>query len=553
MSEVMNRRGLTIKGLLELEPLEGARLVAGHSNVNQVISRVNIVGSPDVLNFVRPQEFMMTTGYPFRDHVEELVDLLSQLKRKNVAGIGIKVQRFIDEIPQSFIEKANELHFPVVEILPTAVFSDIVRVAMEEVFYQESEHLMTLYNRVQECTKQMAAGKDIRDVIYHLEELMGNPVVVYDFDRTIIAPLFEDVLEEFELRKAVQALEAKTGSGIRSIKIRDEPFSCISIPLTSETTLSHTAFIACIETNYELTEVDCLTIEKMSTMLNMELANIAARKQIEKRYMDQFLKDVLLGEVTSDVDMEIRTQSLDLDFERKWYQVFIMDGKDKGAMKEELSYMVSTLSKAIKGQLYGTILLGEFTFLLIDHTKKSLERSFGLIQKEVDRFISYKNMQESYTLCVGDHVNDIKNIQESYHKAVKVNTIRQQYTTDKKVIHYQDLHLYRLLYLIPEGTEVIQYTEEMLGVLEQASKKSVNYIETLEAYFQANRNIRVTAETLYTHYNTVVYRMEKISALLNVDIDDPEVSLELQVALKLRKMNQSQLKKVKSLAQRMYS
>ncbi|WP_062048362.1 PucR family transcriptional regulator ligand-binding domain-containing protein [Bacillus sp. JCM 19034] len=288
MTDVMNRRGLTVKGLLELGPLEGARLVAGKENFNQVISRVNIIGSPDVLNFVRPQEFIMTTGYPFRDQMEKLVAMLPQLKEKNVAGIGIKVQRFIPEIPQSFIDKANDLQFPVVEILPTAVFSDIVRVAMEEVFYQESEHLITLYNRVQECTKEIAAGKDIKDVIYLLEELVGNPVVVYDYERKIIAPLLEEVLEDYELKKVAQLLEKKAGSGLRKITIRDETFSAIAIPLIADSTLNHTAFIACIETNYELTEVDCLTIEKVSTLLNMELANIAARNKIEKNILTNF-------------------------------------------------------------------------------------------------------------------------------------------------------------------------------------------------------------------------------------------------------------------------
>ncbi|WP_231686847.1 CdaR family transcriptional regulator [Bacillus sp. JCM 19034] len=244
---------------------------------------------------------------------------------------------------------------------------------------------------------------------------------------------------------------------------------------------------------------------------------------------------------------------LELDFEKKWFQVLVIDVEDKTILKEEFSYMIATLSKAIKGQLFGTVLLGEFTLLLIDYTQKSLHKSFVSIKKEVDRFMSYKNIQDRYTLCVGDEVKTIKGIHESYNRAVKVNSIRQHYTTEQKVIHYQDLHLFRLLYLIPENDELVQYTEEILGVLEKASKKSVNYIETLEAYFQANRNIRQTAEDLYTHYNTVVYRMEKISSLLNATIDDPEVSLELQVALKLRKMKQIQSEKVRPFVHQKYS
>ncbi len=187
---------------------------------------------------------------------------------------------------------------------------------MEEVFHKESEHLITLNNRVQEFSIQIMQGKDISEVIYHLEKLMGNPIIVYDLEGNIIAPLLEEVLDSGEIFKVAQDIESKTGIGITTINVRNEKFRCFSTPLANEGLLNYIPFISCVETNYKLTDVDCLTIEKIRSLLNMELANITARKKIEKKYLDQFVQDLLIGDMLTRRDLEVRTSSLDLDLKK---------------------------------------------------------------------------------------------------------------------------------------------------------------------------------------------------------------------------------------------
>jgi len=58
-------------------------------------------------------------------------------------------------------------------------------------------------------------------------------------------------------------------------------------------------------------------------------------------------------------------------------------------------------------------------------------------------------------------------------------------------------------------------------------------MRTLEAYLDSNSSTKLTAQILFTHYNTVTYRIEKIQTLLGVDIEDSNTRLQLQIALKL--------------------
>ncbi len=86
MIEEVEKRGLSIDELLQLAPMEGAVVAAGYTNTHKLISRVNIIGGPDILDWVREDEFIMTNGYPFRDNLDDFVNLLEKLQEKKSSG-----------------------------------------------------------------------------------------------------------------------------------------------------------------------------------------------------------------------------------------------------------------------------------------------------------------------------------------------------------------------------------------------------------------------------------------------------------------------------------
>jgi purine catabolism regulator len=73
-------------------------------------------------------------------------------------------------------------------------------------------------------------------------------------------------------------------------------------------------------------------------------------------------------------------------------------------------------------------------------------------------------------------------------------------------------------------------------LLDYDLKHDTNLVETLQMYFQVNRNMKQTAERLFTHYNTVIYRLERVKDILVKDLENPEIQLQLQLALKLHQM-----------------
>ncbi|MHA6621419.1 helix-turn-helix domain-containing protein [Pseudonocardia sp. DLS-67] len=85
--------------------------------------------------------------------------------------------------------------------------------------------------------------------------------------------------------------------------------------------------------------------------------------------------------------------------------------------------------------------------------------------------------------------------------------------------------------------DVEGYVERVLGpVAAHDARRGTDLLATLEAYFAAGASPTRAAGTLHVHVNTVAQRLERVAALLGDDWQSPDRALELQLALRLRRL-----------------
>ncbi len=88
--------------------------------------------------------------------------------------------------------------------------------------------------------------------------------------------------------------------------------------------------------------------------------------------------------------------------------------------------------------------------------------------------------------------------------------------------------------------DVGAYVTRVLGsVLDYDRTRGTDLLGTLEAYYAAGGSPRHAATRLHVHANTVAQRLERVGLLLGSDWQQPEQSLELQLALRLRRLLRS--------------
>jgi purine catabolism regulator len=533
---------LRCRDLFSFPLLANAKLLAGKEGLDHLIERINVMEVPDVIDWVRPGEFLMTTGYPFRDNPEALIDLIPQLVKKGVAAIGIKTKRFVHEIHPRALELADQFQFPVIELPLETVFSDIVRDVMERVLFHEVEQISILQERIQAMSSVLLEGGGMKDLLKRLEQLLGNPIVLLDSsNRLITSEATAILMEPYLLEKSWQELRylPEMGSGFLKLDVRQVRIYMSEIPGQRRL---HSLLIL-MEWNQEVVPLDCLTLDRTLTIAGLEMMNIEAKRQVESQYIDQFIQDWLLGRFHNLSDLRIRAEACGCrNVLQGGYAALII--RVLGAMLpiSELQELLEQLRRAMKlegKEIYTAIIQDEAVIvmpksdILLENTNHPSDPNtiFNLLRKlmHTDRL----------SLCLGKFVDKPEELNISYQEAKQIRKISAICTIDQPIITNEELGVYSLLYLLPNSQEVKHFLEKFLyPLLEYDLKHDTNLVETLKMYFISNRNMKQTAERLYTHYNTVIYRLERVKDILAMDLDNPEIQLQLQLALKLHQMNE---------------
>lgn len=99
-----------------------------------------------------------------------------------------------------------------------------------------------------------------------------------------------------------------------------------------------------------------------------------------------------------------------------------------------------------------------------------------------------------------------------------------------------DLGVYKLLLALRDSGELAEFVERTLAPLRADSRTGDILIETLDAFFACNGNVSRAKEILHLHRNSLIYRLARAHALLGHDLDDPELRLALQLAIKGRRI-----------------
>ncbi|MFR8074552.1 MAG: PucR family transcriptional regulator [Lachnospiraceae bacterium] len=163
------------------------------------------------------------------------------------------------------------------------------------------------------------------------------------------------------------------------------------------------------------------------------------------------------------------------------------------------------------------------------------ETLYQLIEGAIKR--GEKRMPErKLRVGIGSKCMDISRLSVSYRRAKAA--VQMAMTQKRQVVKFDDCGLYRLLYMV-EDTGVLQEIEtECLAALEEYDRKyNAGYVETLQSYLKHNGSIKAVAEELYTHRNTVLYRLGNIRKVLGNELKTPEERLPYQMAFYIRSMH----------------
>lgn len=137
---------------------------------------------------------------------------------------------------------------------------------------------------------------------------------------------------------------------------------------------------------------------------------------------------------------------------------------------------------------------------------------------------------------IGKVVQDISEYMLSYQQATEaLNVLMTRFVT-KPYIFFEKLGSYTVLHHLDQRMSEMFVNEQLRNVFEPQDEKTNELWKTLKAFLMNNGNVKGTAEQLYIHRSTIIYRLNKIEELLDKDLNDADVRFDLMMAIKLLEM-----------------
>ncbi|MBO8140886.1 MAG: PucR family transcriptional regulator ligand-binding domain-containing protein [Firmicutes bacterium] len=129
---------LTVAKALTLPALRGTRVLAGHDALDRIIDCATVMEVPNVAQWLRGHELLLTSLYALRHDPDRQVKLVADLARVGVSALLIKPKVFVERLPEKMLAEADGQSLPVLELPVETPYIDVLNAVMAEIFRRNS-------------------------------------------------------------------------------------------------------------------------------------------------------------------------------------------------------------------------------------------------------------------------------------------------------------------------------------------------------------------------------------------------------------------------------
>jgi purine catabolism regulator len=515
---------IALSELLKIPTLAQARVVGGHDGLRRPVRGINVMEVPDILDWVKPDELLLTTAYPLRDDPVALDALIPRLAERGLAGIALKPGRYIKAIPASMIEAAEQHAFPLIELPPDASFNEIINSVLTVILDVQAARLQRSAAIHDRFTSIALSGGGLRQIAEALAELVGRPVAIVDAQDVVqwrtsdLAPAGESG------SPSGSTVGAGGGPIVQPIQVGPERYGAILVA----------------GGDAELGPDRLEAIEYAATVAALRQVQTRAVAEADRRFQAVCLEELITGHVADRTVLMERAAAFAWDLATP-RAVLLADieaiaGRPFSALAgtPEEGALRHRLAEAARASLGPGSIIWERSReigALVSAGPSGLREIGAALQAEASRHLPGIVV----SVGIGRVAVDPLDLHRSFGEARRALSIGRWAHGPGDVTAFDHLGLDRLLVAVPDS-EGEAFCADVLGPLEAYdAAHGTTLVATLET-FLATRNAALAARRLYLHYNTLKNRLAKIEEIIGPYLDDPDRCLSLALALRMRRL-----------------
>lgn len=283
--------------------------------------------------------------------------------------------------------------------------------------------------------------------------------------------------------------------------------------------------------------------------VSKEISNAIILARIEEKFMNDFLNNILFGQIDLGVNIKEKANYFGYNLQGKCCICIIKINGFKEFEKLKTSYDEISVSKVKlslrklvqdtleKYSLKVPIINNDDEIIFLSRAEGNSMNRLNKAIKEIHEMIEKRLSGISVNVGIGNGYEELNLMKESFNEAKMVIESLKFEGAKQVVKKYSDIGIYSLIFSIDNKKILENYCKQVIGPIIEKTKKSkeVSYIEILDMYLNENCNLTLAAEKLYLHRNTLTYRIKKIEQLLNCNLHNFEDCLRIKMALYISK------------------
>lgn len=210
-----------------------------------------------------------------------------------------------------------------------------------------------------------------------------------------------------------------------------------------------------------------------------------------------------------------------------------VDGKNLHMQREEIQDITRRISLMFTEHHY-EVLLSNYSNNLVGMMKREViaDNKIEDVFQEIKEYLIKGKQDWKFNIGVGNSYEQLEDLQKSFQDASKCITAAKKIKKECEILWYNHLGFYNLLLSMNQNDSLQMFCNEVLGDLMQYDQENhTNLMETLKIYVENHCNLQKTSQFLYTHRNTIKYRVQNIEKITKRSFQNSFQVLELYNAM----------------------
>lgn len=556
---------LTIEQLFQVEEINKLRVIAGKDGMDKVVYGVNVMDNPESFDWTVPGDLVLTTGFVFKDDPVFQRKIIQELAEHHCSGLAIKTRKYFGSMPPEIIKAGNEFNLPIIEIPKDLSLSQVSFTLYSIISNHSTKDLnkksLSMHEKLMDIT---LAGGGLQEIVKEVSTLVKNPMLVLSNDWKLLA-INEDKKNPFPINEVLHLEKDKpmfdesfksdipkdVSSFKKSIKRKivygDQVIFCRVMPIRAVEEIL--GYIVIWETMSSMTREDYSALEISATTMALMLIKQQELQETKEKIRNNFLEDLLMGNVKNYRDIRNMTGLYGIDEDDKYICILLrIEGftdlpndsnqeifrkkrkllNCKRTIISELQHIKNERNINLHYMERNRQIIFVYPVNARDNYKTSEEKSRIFADELYQRIMSL-TIDMNLQVYIGGIPYSITEVNKSYLEVQDLVNLNKS-LRNKHIVHYNDYLTHELFIHSTAKDKIEYYYDYAIKDLENFDlQNNSNLMDTMEIYFENQGNIERASKSLFIHRNTLNYRLKKVEEILNVNLKNHQDAFKLQL------------------------